>query len=269
MTTSGGLGEAEVGGPSLNIVPKTGGNSVQGQLLCRPASPKGMVGSNYTEELKDRGLTTPGELHKLWDFNVGVGGPIKKDRLWFFCTFRDEGSHRTVPGMFANVNAGDPTKWTYVADHDPAGGARRQSYRIDCAAPDRRRRRRATSSTCSGTSRCRAKARACPGSDASGLPAVGRRRDHLPAATAAPTPPASATAAPETGGVSRLTAQRVRQVTWTVADDQPAAARGRRRHLLEPVGRHADARAVDTADLIRVTEQCARRLRGQRQHRRT
>ena len=39
MTTSGGLGEAEVGGPALNIVPKTGGNTHQGQLLCRPASP--------------------------------------------------------------------------------------------------------------------------------------------------------------------------------------------------------------------------------------
>ena len=41
MTTSGGLGEAEVGGPALNIVPKTGGNTRQGQLLCRRASPKG------------------------------------------------------------------------------------------------------------------------------------------------------------------------------------------------------------------------------------
>ena len=33
MTTSGGLGEAEVGGPSFSIVPKTGGNTHQGQLL--------------------------------------------------------------------------------------------------------------------------------------------------------------------------------------------------------------------------------------------
>ena len=33
MTTSGGLGEAEVGGPSFSIVPKTGGNSVKGSVL--------------------------------------------------------------------------------------------------------------------------------------------------------------------------------------------------------------------------------------------
>ncbi len=30
FTTSGGMGEAEVGGPSMSIVPKTGGNSVRG-----------------------------------------------------------------------------------------------------------------------------------------------------------------------------------------------------------------------------------------------
>ena len=32
MTTSGGLGEAEVGGPALNVVPKTGGNTVKGSV---------------------------------------------------------------------------------------------------------------------------------------------------------------------------------------------------------------------------------------------
>ena len=81
-----------------------------------------MVGSNYTQELQDRGLTTPGELQQLWDFNLGIGGPIVRDRLWYFLGVRDEGSHRSVPGMFANANEGDPTKWTYVADTVPAGG---------------------------------------------------------------------------------------------------------------------------------------------------
>ena len=88
-----------------------------------------MIGSNYTQELKDRGLTTPGETRKVWDFNLGLGGPIKRDRLWFYLNLRDEGSERTVPGMFANKNAGDPNKWTYEADTSrPAVLA--ASYRI-------------------------------------------------------------------------------------------------------------------------------------------
>ena len=37
---------------------------------------EGMIGSNYTDELRARGLTTPGETRKVWDFNLGVGGPI-------------------------------------------------------------------------------------------------------------------------------------------------------------------------------------------------
>jgi hypothetical protein len=75
-----------------------------------------MVGSNFTPELQARGLSTPGETRKVWDFNVGLGGPIVGDRLWYYANVRDEGSERTVPGMFANKNAGDPTKWLYEAD---------------------------------------------------------------------------------------------------------------------------------------------------------
>src|SRR5215470_12480308 len=115
MTTSGGLGEAEVGGPSFSIVPKTGGNSFKGSLYASNVT-SGMVGDNYSQDLKDRGLLTPGKLYKLWDYNAGLGGPIKKDRVWFFFQFRDEGSYRTVPGMFANLNMGNPNAWTYAPD---------------------------------------------------------------------------------------------------------------------------------------------------------
>ena len=34
MTTSGGLGEAEVGGPAMNIIPKTGGNTFQSHFFA-------------------------------------------------------------------------------------------------------------------------------------------------------------------------------------------------------------------------------------------
>ena len=114
-TTSGGLGEAEVGGPTLSIVPKSGGNTVAGQLYLSGVT-EGMVGSNYSDELRDRGLSTPGQLIKQWDFTGGVGGPIMRDRIWYYLTARDVGQHRSIPGVFPNLNAGDPTKWDYVPD---------------------------------------------------------------------------------------------------------------------------------------------------------
>src|SRR5262249_42706654 len=98
MTTSGGLGEAEVGGPAFSIVPKTGGNSHKGQMYVSNVT-SGMVGNNITPELTAAGLSNPSRLYKLWDYNLGIGGPIKKDRVWYFFQFRDEGSHRTVPNM--------------------------------------------------------------------------------------------------------------------------------------------------------------------------
>src|SRR6185503_10465601 len=81
-TTSGGLGEAEVGGPTLSIIPKSGGNTIAGNAYLSGVG-GGMVGSNYTDRLKNLGLTTPGKLLKQWDFTFGMGGPIIKDRLWY------------------------------------------------------------------------------------------------------------------------------------------------------------------------------------------
>src|SRR6185503_3677205 len=114
-TTSGGLGEVEVGGPSLSIIPKSGGNTVRGAAYLSGTG-GGMIRSNYSEELRVAGLTTPGKLLRSWDYTFGIGGPIKKDRLWYYVTARDEGQYRSIPNIFPNLNAGDPTKRLYVAD---------------------------------------------------------------------------------------------------------------------------------------------------------
>src|SRR5262245_48160179 len=104
-TTSGGLGEAEVGGPTLSIIPKSGGNTLAGNAYVSGTG-GGLVGSNYSPELQAAGLTTPGTLLKQWDFTFGLGGPILKDRLWYRVAARDEGQHRKIPNIFPNLNAG-------------------------------------------------------------------------------------------------------------------------------------------------------------------
>ena len=45
-----------------------------------------MQGSNFTQELKDRGLATPNTIKNLLEVNPGGGGPILRDRLWFYVT---------------------------------------------------------------------------------------------------------------------------------------------------------------------------------------
>jgi hypothetical protein len=115
FATSGGLGEAETGGPYMNVVPKTGGNTFSGSFVVQFAN-QSLQGSNYTQALKDAGLRVPGELLKNWDVAGALGGPIKKDRLWFYFITRNFGSALSVPGMYANASASDPNAWTYVPD---------------------------------------------------------------------------------------------------------------------------------------------------------
>jgi len=115
VTTSGGLAEAETSGVIVNIIPRDGGNQFRGSFFLNGAN-KSMQSSNYTQELRDRGLGSPAELLKIYDFNPQGGGPIIRDRLWFYLTERQWGNHQSVPGMWFNKNAGDPTKWTYEPD---------------------------------------------------------------------------------------------------------------------------------------------------------
>ncbi len=135
-TTSGGMGEAEVGGPSFSIVPEDRRQHIQGQRLRLERHQRDgrrqLHGRSEEARPDDAGCAPEG---------VGLQRrPRRPDRAGtapgFSRRFRDEGSHRTVPGMFANTNIGDPTKWIYVADTSrPAVQA--GSWRTGRAAPDR------------------------------------------------------------------------------------------------------------------------------------
>lgn len=251
MIASGGLGEVEGGGPSLNIVPKEGGNTVHGSIYLSGVS-QGMVGSNYSDALKNRGLTVPGQLRKIWDYTGGVGGPILRDRLWFFSTAREEGSERGVPGMFANKNAGDPTKFTYEADPTrPAVLA--ASYRMYT-----------TRLTLQATPRNKIaiywdEQLPCEGGAAAGYTGSACRTSTndlvYAGSTAPPTPSSSATVAPEAAAY-RAFGNRVTQARWT----SPLTSRV----LLEAAYGSYRSRwggtqipGLNVGDLVRITEQCA------------
>ena len=115
FTLTGGMGEAPTGGPQMNIVPKQGGNRYSGSLFTSYAG-QGWQGTNLTPAHQAAGLRVAAETLKLWDVNGSVGGPIVRDRLWFYWTGRHQGTRQLVAGIWANRNAGDATKWTYDPD---------------------------------------------------------------------------------------------------------------------------------------------------------
>ena len=115
FTLSGGLGEAPTGGPQMNIVPKQGGNSTAGTFFTSYAG-EGWQGTNLTDEHIAAGLRVAAETLKLWDVNGAVGGPIMRDKLWFYWTGRHQGTRQLVAGLWDNRNAGNPARWTYDPD---------------------------------------------------------------------------------------------------------------------------------------------------------
>ncbi len=115
FSTAGGLGEAENAGPAMNLVPRQGGNRLSGNFFGNWANGS-MQSNNFSDEIRRAGLRAPNALSRIWDTSLSVGGPLRRDRLWFFSATRYQGNHRLVGGMFRNRNAGDVNAWNYVAD---------------------------------------------------------------------------------------------------------------------------------------------------------
>ena len=104
----------------LNVIPRTGGNTFSGTAFVNGANAS-LQGSNYTQELKDAGLTSPNPLINLYDVSGAIGGPLKKDRVWFFGTERIQGSSSYISSLSYNKNAGLANAWTYVPDLNRQG----------------------------------------------------------------------------------------------------------------------------------------------------
>jgi carboxypeptidase family protein len=111
---SGISAEQKEGGVRMNLIPREGGNSFAGVMYVGYANPS-MQGSNLSQALQDRGLRTSNGLKKYQDLNPSFGGPIKRDRVWFYATARSNRIATFAP-IFYNKNAGNPNAWTYEPD---------------------------------------------------------------------------------------------------------------------------------------------------------
>jgi hypothetical protein len=115
VLVSGGLGENETGGPTMNLVPKSGGNKFAGQAFFNTAGDWSR-GDNIDDALRSAGITKGPGIKSSYDASGSLGGPIKRDRLWFFGTYRSYSTTSGVSGIGANKYAGDPSHWDYLRD---------------------------------------------------------------------------------------------------------------------------------------------------------
>ena len=94
------------GGANINIIPKSGGNQIKGEALYSATGRgywRGFSGSNITPGLRAQGITDP-TLQQLNDVNLNAGGPVIRDRLWWFGSYRNYSTVEATPG-YTTVNA--------------------------------------------------------------------------------------------------------------------------------------------------------------------
>jgi hypothetical protein len=115
VQVSGGLGENETGGPTMNLVPKSGGNKFSGQAFFNTAGDWSR-GDNIDDALRRVGITKGPGIKSSYDGSGSLGGPIMRDRLWFFGSYRQYSTTTGVSGIGANKYAGDSTHWDYLRD---------------------------------------------------------------------------------------------------------------------------------------------------------
>src|SRR5262249_3201012 len=109
--------EAQNAGSAINFVIKSGGNDFHGSSFANLQ--KGAFQSdNVSDELKSMGYV-PGKnkFTKLYELNGDIGGPIKKDKLWFYGAFSYQYSGLFLPG-FISDKTGEQVEF-FTSLHNP------------------------------------------------------------------------------------------------------------------------------------------------------
>jgi len=105
LSTSGITAETNADGVQINLVPKEGGNTFSGSVHGL-YSGKRLQSNNLSDALRAAGLLSVTSVNYVFDAGTSLGGPIMKDRLWFFGSYRQWGNERGAAGKFYNATQG-------------------------------------------------------------------------------------------------------------------------------------------------------------------
>lgn len=97
--TAGASAEVSPGGVRVNVIPRDGGNRFSGSFFG--AWQDGTWQSdNFTPELRASGLRAVDKIDRIYEFTFGQGGPILRDKLWFFGAARAQSVNAPIADTF-------------------------------------------------------------------------------------------------------------------------------------------------------------------------
>ena len=99
VSTSAHPAEIQSGGLRTNMIPKDGGNNVSGSIFFG-GSDGSWQSSNISDEMRAQNFTSANGIAHIQNFNASMGGPIWRDKLWFFASAR----HISTDELVANVD---------------------------------------------------------------------------------------------------------------------------------------------------------------------
>jgi hypothetical protein len=112
LETSGLSAESETSGVRTNLIPRDGGNTFKG-VFIGAFSNHDLQSDNLNDDLKNTGLTSVTTVKRTYDVDPAWGGPIVKNKLWFWGSVRAQSSEQSVAGIFYNLT---PTGHAYTPD---------------------------------------------------------------------------------------------------------------------------------------------------------
>ena len=112
LETSGLSAESETSGVRTNLIPRDGGNTFKG-VFIGAFSNHDLQSDNLNDDLKATGLTSVTTVKRSYDVDPAWGGPIVKNKLWFWGSVRAQSSEQSVAGIFYNLT---PTGHAYTPD---------------------------------------------------------------------------------------------------------------------------------------------------------
>jgi hypothetical protein len=96
--------ESPVGGVQINMIPRDGGNSYRGSIFATGGN-SSFQSDNLDDDLEALGFTAQNRVKSIYDVNLTYGGPIVKNRLWFFATYRRWSANNYLGNTFDSKGA--------------------------------------------------------------------------------------------------------------------------------------------------------------------
>jgi hypothetical protein len=101
LETTGMGAEAGSGSTNLNVIPKAGSNTLR-NTVDGYFSNEAMQGSNIDDSFRAWGINNSATVDHIYRIGMQSGGPIKRDRIWYFAAIGRWGTTVVQPGAYYN-----------------------------------------------------------------------------------------------------------------------------------------------------------------------